>query len=423
MVIGAGGTSGRGSGPSRTLSAAQARRIAVAAQQLDRPPSPGPRDRGHLRRVVQALGLLQIDSVNVLARAHLLTLHARLGDYPVELLDSLVWPKRAADRVLVETWAHEASMVPVELYPLLRWPRRHWSSTSAERYRTDHAALLTAVLEVVRDIGPATSGQIEAALGARKKSISGWWEWSETKRACEALFSLGEIGTAHRVGFERYYDLIERVLPAAVLAMEVPEPADAQRVLVERAARAHGVGTVGDLADYFRMGVAPTRLAVRDLVEDGVLLPVEVQGWRQPGYLHRDARVPRATAGAALLCPFDPLVWERDRTERIFDFHYRIEIYTPAARRIFGYYVLPLLVGDRIAGRLDLKADRSGGRLLVQAAWCEPGQDPVAAAAAAAAAGRLAVMAQWLGLAAVEVAPRGNLAADLDREVRVVTNG
>ena len=236
-------------------------------------------------------------------------------------------------------------------------------------------------------------------------------EWSITKIACEHLFTVGAIAVTRRRGFERVYDLTDRVLPPAVASVPTPAVTDAKRELVAIAARAHGVGTVSDLADYFRMSVADTKQALVELVEDGRVRPVGVQGWPERAFLHRDARLPRAVAGSALLSPFDPLVWRRQRTERIFDFHYRIEIYTPAAKRNYGYYVLPLLVGDRLAGRFDLKADRASERLLVQAAWVEPGADP--ATTADVAATELARMARWLGLPDVVVAPQGNLAEEL----------
>ena len=393
---------------SRPLSAAQARRIAVAAQGLAAPPAPGPVSTAALMRTARRLGVLQIDSVNVLARAHLLPLFARLGPYPVELLSRAAWPDRSRDRLLVETWAHEASLVPVELHPLLRWPRRHWSTTGAQRVAAAHPGLLDDITAIIAEAGPCSAGSIEKRLATAAKGRPGWWEWSEAKRGCEALFAAGVLGTATRRGFERQYDLIERVLPPRILAQPVPEPLEAKRQLVDIAARAHGVATVGDLADYFRMPVRDAAAAVAQLVETGVLRQVGVTGWSEPGYLHRDARRPRTVTGAALLGPFDPLIWTRPRAERLFGFRYRIEIYTPAARRVHGYYVLPLLLGSDMVARFDLKADRATGRLLVQACWSEPGHDP--GRAAQSAAGQLFSMAQWLGLERVVVAPRGDLA-------------
>lgn len=398
------------------LSAAQARRIAIAAQGLDRPlpVQPALYNRGHLRRMVDRIGLLQIDSVNVLARAHFLPLFARLGEYPASLLAGAAWPRKAADRMLLETWAHEASLVPVEIQPLLRWRQQRfvdgpWSS--AAKLRAEHPGFLDDVLAVVRESGPVSAGEIEKRLEAPGRGKPGWWEWSATKTACEYLFSVGAIATAHRRGFERVYDLMERVLPPAIAAVPTPSEADAKRDLLALSAKSHGIGTVGDLADYYRIRHDDAKRALAELAEEGTVLPVQVRGWRDVAYLHKDARSPRKVGGRALLCPFDPLIWERARTERLFGFRYRIEIYTPAEKRIHGYYVFPLLVDDRLVGRFDLKADRAGGDLLVQAAWCEPAEEP--AAVAAAAAGELRRMARWLELGDVVVVDRGDLAAHL----------
>lgn len=408
---------GSAAGPAAVaLSAAQARRVAIAAQRLDAPrPDPARAvNRGHLRRLVQTIGLLQIDSVNVLARAHLLPVFSRLGPYPVGVLDGAAWPARTRDRLLVESWAHMASLIPVELEPLLRWRQQEkvdgpWGMLT--RLTEQHPGFLDVVLRTIGELGPSSAGDIEKALEAPGRAEAGWWEWSITKIACEHLFATGAITVAQRRGFERIYDLTDRVLPPSVVATPTPARPDAQRALVAIAARAHGVGTVADLADYFRMGVADTRRALADLVEEGVVLPATVDGWREPAYLHREARIPRTVGGAALLSPFDPLVWRRERTERIFGFHYRIEIYTPAPRRVYGYYVLPLLVGDALVGRFDLKADRAAGRLLVQASWVEPGADEAATADAAVV--ELDRLAGWLGLADAVIEPRGNLAGRL----------
>jgi uncharacterized protein YcaQ len=423
----------------RTLGAAQARRIAVAAQQLAAEPRPTGTDgpsAAAVRRVVERLGVVQLDSVNVLARAHQLPVFSRLGPYRTERLEAGAWPssapprsgRQSSPRWLVEAWAHEASLVPVDLHPLLRWPRRHWSAANARRVQEQLPGLLDDVLAVLRDRGPSSAGEIERELQLHPRAESGWWEWSATKRACEALFSLGAIGAADRVSFERRYDLIERILPARVLAAPTPEPGDAQRALVRIAARSLGLATVGDLADYFRMSVVDTRSAVADLVEEGTVLPVAVTGWPAPAYLDAAARVPRRVTGVALVSPFDPLVWYRERTERIFGFRYRIEIYTPAPKRVFGYYVLPLLVGDALAGRFDLKADRATGRLLVQASWREPGHPATDAAGgdavtAAAAARRLVDLAGWLGLGDVEVREAGNFAGPVRGAVERIGRG
>jgi uncharacterized protein YcaQ len=421
-----------GSTPRPDLSAAQARRIAIAAQQLAAPlPTPLPApvpvpardgptviDRpinlGHLGRLVRSIGLLQIDSVNVLARAHQLPLFSRLGPYPTTLLDRAAWPARSSDRVLVESWAHVASLIPVEVHPLLRWRQEWWAhrlSPRIQALRSDHPGFLDAVLTVIGELGPSSAGAIEKALEAPGNGVAGWWEWSITKSACEYLFLSGVIGVAGRRSFERQYDLMDRVLPASVTAVPTPAETDAKRALTALAARAHGIGTVADLADYYRLPVADTRRALTELAEEGEVSAVRVDGWPELAYLHRDARIPRAVTGAALLCPFDPLIWKRARTERLFDFHYRIEIYTPEPKRRFGYYVFPLLVGDALVGRFDLKADRAGSRLLVQASWLEPGADPGIAVDAAVV--ELARMARWLGLAEVVVMPRGDLSRAL----------
>ena len=402
------------------LTAGQARRIAIAAQQLAGPVRPltGPVgrgiNRGHLNRLLDSIGLLQIDSVNVLARAHLLPIFSRLGPYPYSLLEGAAWPRRSGDRLLLEAWAHVASLVPVGIEPLLRWRQAKFAAEPWPRVdavRRDHPGFLDTVLSVIDERGPSSAGEIEKALEAPGRGISGWWEWSITKTACEYLFAIGAIGVAYRRGFERCYDLMDRVLPEWVTALPTPDVADAKRASLALAARAHGIGTAADLADYYRIKLTSARVALAELAEEGEVVPVRVRGWKEVAYLHRDARIPRKVSGAALLCPFDPLIWERDRTERLFDFHYRIEIYTPQEKRQFGYYVFPLLVGEQLMGRFDLKADRLGSRLLVQASWVE--WDADAAIAADAAAVELTRMATWLGLAEVVVMQRGDLWATL----------
>ncbi len=354
--------------------------------------------------------MLQIDSVNVLARAHYLPLFARLGGYDTTLLDEAVWPSHPRRRRdLVEVWGHEASMVPVEVYPLLWWRRRdhadgRWGS--AQRLAAEHPGFVDDVERLIAGAGPLSAGEVERLLQTGR-GAGGWWGWSTTKTACEVLFASGRIATAHRRAFERFYDLTERVLPARILATPRSTEPDAKRALIEIAARRLGVATLADLADYYRMRTADAAAAVRDLVEDGTVEPVQVQGWDYPAFLHRAAPAPRPVGGAALLCPFDPLIWFRERTERLFGFRYRIEIYTPAARRQHGYYVFPLLQRDALVARLDLKADRQRGTLLVQAAWLEPGQSPDEVAHTARA--ELTRMANWLGLGTVEVQPRGDL--------------
>lgn len=398
-----------------SLSLAEARRIALAAQGLA-----GARGRGAGRARIEAtigrLGLVQIDSVNMLARAHYLPLWARLGPYERTHLDELaahVSPfPRPHRRRLFEYWAHEASLVPVATQPLLRWRmararngERVWKGVAA--IAREQPALVARVLEQIRERGPLGAGELADAVPRR----AGWWGWDQAKTALEWLFWTGEVTAAGRRGFERLYDLPERVLPRTILEAATPAEPDAIRALVARAAAALGIASAGDLRDYWRLPPAPCRQAISDLAEAGELLPVTVESWRLPAFLHRGARLPRRGTARALVAPFDPLVWERDRTLRLFGFRYRIEIYTPAARREHGYYVLPFLMGERLRARVDLKADRGGGTLLVLAAHLEPGErtGPVAAALLA----ELRALAAWLGLARVAIRPAGDLAAAL----------
>ena len=404
-----------------TITAAQARRTAIAAQRLAAPPRPGGGrvDQGHLRRLLQAIGLLQIDSVNVLIRAHYLPVFSRLGPYPTGLLDRAAWPERAAHRTVLESWAHVASLIPMSSEPLLRWRQREWD----ERWDpdggrlADHPGFVDEVLSLIAERGPMSAGQIEKALEAPGPGRPGWWEWSLTKSVCERLFFAGATAVATRQSFERHYDLRDRVVPAEIRARPSPDKADAIRELTALAATHHGVGTAKDLADYYRVGVAETKRALAELADAGVVTPVQVQGWTETAYLHRDAALPRAVAGQALLCPFDPLIWERARTERIFGVRYRIEIYVPEPKRVHGYYVFPLLHGDRIVGRFDLKTDRRESSLLVQASWLEPGA--AAGETAEVAAIELRRMADWLGLDDIEVRPRGDLACEVAQAVMV----
>ncbi len=376
------------------LSLAQARRIALAAQGFATP-RPDVVGNAHLRRTLDRLSLHQIDSVNVLSRAHYLPAFSRLGHYDRAVMDEAAWGRKSKRRMF-EYWAHEASLLPVDLHPLLRWRmaeadrgERGWKSLRV--YADEKRGEVDAILDRIRAEGPLAVSDFDDG-----KSRSGWWEWGDSKRKLEWLFWAGHITTAtRRGGFERVYDLPERVIPPAILALPTPDKATAHRELIARAAVATGVATETDLRDYFRTGVADTKVAIAELAEDGLLLPVSVEGWRQPAWLHRDARIPRKVDARALLVPFDPLIWERDRTERLYGFHYRIEIYTPAEKRRYGYYVLPFLLGDRLVARVDLKADRQASVLRVQSTHLEPGAPPETAEELAAA---LAEMAIWLGL-------------------------
>ena len=394
--------------PIARLSAAQARRMALAAQGFadgDRGREP---DGWALRRVLDRVGLIQIDSVNVLSRAHYLPLFSRLGPYDTELLDRAA---HRAPRKLFEYWGHEASLLPVTTQPLLRWRMERAGDDAwggVRRIQQERPELVAEVLEEVRASGPVAASEV---LEHERPAKTGpWWGWSDVKRAFEWLFWSGQITSARRRGFERLYDLPERVLPREVVATPTPSPEDAQRELVRIASRAMGVAAEKDLRDYFRLPVAEARARVAELVEAGELWPVEVEGWSVPGYVHPEARLPRSVHARALVGPFDSLVWERPRVERIFGFRYRIEIYVPKPKRVHGYYVLPFLLGDRLVARVDLKADRAEGVLRVQASHAEPGAPPETAAELAA---ELESMAAWLGLGGVAVQPRGDLAAPL----------
>jgi uncharacterized protein len=390
------------------ISADQARRIALAAQGFAEPRPTGKIDARHLRRVLDRMGLLQIDSVNVLVRSHYLPVFSRLGPYPREALDRLCWGPRAE---LFEYWGHAASLIPLRLQPDLRWRMertRARESGWATRVTERRPGFLDEIRTLVRQRGPIGAG----ATGESRSPIPGsMWNWHDGKIALEYLFGVGEVMTAGRPNFERLYDLTERVLPPEIQAVPTPAPEDAQRELVRVSARAHGVATLADLYDYFRLRADDTKERVAELVDAGELLPVRVQGWKDPAWLWAEARVPRRVAARALLTPFDPVVWERARTERIFDFRYRIEIYTPEAKRIYGYYVLPFLLGDRLVGRVDVKADRAARVLQVRAAWSEHPSPPPEVAEELAL--ELADLARWLGLDSVAVWPKGDLAPAL----------
>ncbi|MDT0164693.1 crosslink repair DNA glycosylase YcaQ family protein [Actinotalea sp. AC32] len=402
-----------------TLSLAQARRVALRAQGLDRPRRTGGTvTMRHLEALVDRLGLLQIDSVNVLARAHLVPVFSRLGPYDTGLV-----PRAAgvAPRRLVEAWAHQASYVPPRTYRLLGWRQRayleeSWGMIADVPLR--HAAVVTEVLDLVRSRGPVTAREVHAVLEHVHPHVrEGWWSWSVAKRVLEFLFFTGQVTAAGRnAAFERCYDLTERVLPPEVLATPEPSDADAVRELVEIGARAHGIGTVRCFADYFRVRGPAVRRAVDELVESGTLVPVEVEGWDRPTYLHRDATTARRAEGRALLSPFDPLVFERSRLEALFDVRYRIEIYVPAPQRTYGYYVLPFLLGDRFAARVDLKADRASRRLLVPGAFAE---DAAPATTVDELVDELRLLARWLDLDDVVVPgdARGDLAPALRGEL------
>ncbi|QZY52063.1 winged helix-turn-helix domain-containing protein [Leucobacter tenebrionis] len=385
-----------------SLSAAEARRVALAAQGFSG--SARLRKRRPFDPALDALHVLQIDSVNVFARSHYLPVFSRHGGYDLGALDRHLW--RSGE--FTEYWAHEAAFIPVRDRALFGWRMDDYR----ERHRRDgRAEALAATVERVRARLASSGPQFVRELEEEPRGGRGpWWDWSDTKRAVELLFAWGEVATAGREGFQRRYALAEQVLPAEAL---VPVArSEAQRTLVDRAARSLGVATLADIADYHRLKAADARVAIRSLEEEGILIPIRVAGWSsssgkpEAAWMHRDARLPARLAPDALLTPFDPVVWFRPRAERMFDFHYRIEIYTPKEQRRFGYYCLPLMVGGRLAGRIDLKADRRNRALLVQAAWREEGAPQRTAEVAERL---LSQAATWQGLDSVRFSGAGNL--------------
>ncbi len=392
------------------FSSAEARRVALAAQSFNFPDRTKKSNWGKIHRVIRRMNLLQIDSVNVLTRSHYLPIYSRLGAYPQAILDARTFNNRK--RTMFECWAHEASLLPLELHPHMRWRMNRARAGqgaygSMDQFAKEEHSYLNSVLNFVAKNGPtAVSSLPDAGKGA-----GGWWGWSKGKMALESLFDQGLVAIATRQGFERIYDLPERVIPTEILNLQTPPEAESLRHLLKLSGQALGIGTEFDLRDYFRLPVAETKQALAELVEDGTLVPVMVENWKQQAYIHRDAKLPRKAGGVALLSPFDPLVWDRARAERLFDFHYRIEIYTPAPKRKFGYYVLPFLQGDRFAARVCLKADRQSGVLRVNAAHLESHAN--ADETAATLADELRLMAGWTGLESIEAGPRGNLARAL----------
>ncbi len=395
------------------LTSDQARRVAVAAQGFTEPKPRGGVTRAHLRRLISRIQVLQLDSVSVAVRAHYAPVFSRLGAYDRDVLDRAAWTHSArSPRLLVEYWAHEAALMAVDDWPLLRWRMRQYRHG---RWGTHivkaNPQLPDDILAAVAELGPATAGQIEGHLAAEPGGAKGpWWDRSDTKWVAEALFASGVLTTATRVGFARHYDLTERVLPAEIVGREVDDD-EAVRQLTLRAASALGVGTEADIRDYFRLSAQQVKPAIAKLVSAGELDPVEVEGWTGPAYLRTGQIVPRQSRGTALLCPFDPLIFFRPRVQRLFGFHYRIEIYTPAGKRQYGYYVWPLLLDGRLVGRVDLKAERARNALHVVGAFVEPGQAP--STVAAALAGELRSMTSWLDLGDVTVGDRGDLAGAL----------
>jgi uncharacterized protein YcaQ len=399
-----------------TLTPGEARRIALGAQGFAQPRPDRPIGKRDLTRLVERLGAIQIDSVNVVSRTHYLPAFSRLGPYPRALLEEIAW---ARTRPLFEYWAHEASLLPLASQPLLRWRMADahdgvgtWKGIA--RFLRERRDFVERVLAEFEARGPLAASELEIG----HKGEGGWWGWSEAKRAVESLFWTGELTTATRRGtFERVYGLPEKVLPKAVLAAPTPSREDAHRALIRIAARAMGVATAKDLRDYFRMPVEGFKDRLGELVEGGELSPVAVRGWRETAYLDPAARRPRRIEAQALLSPFDNLIWFRERTERMFGVRFRIEIYTPAEKRTHGYYVLPFLEGEALTARVDLKAERKTGVLIVQASHAEPW---AGAATPTRLATELTLMAGWLGLDRVRVERRGDLAGALEDAVRAV---
>lgn len=397
------------------LSLSEARRLALAAQGFDRPRPSGRVDARHLRRTIRQLGLLQLDYVNVLVPAHYQVLFARLGPYDRSRLDDLVYRRRE----FTEQWAHEASILPVESWPLLRHRMathrvRPWGF---EKFMAKHADYVDWVLQEVRARGPLTADDLPQPDGTPHRMSDRWgWGLAVKRQVLEAHFGFGRLAVAdRRPNFARVYDLAERVLPAQHHRRAVQRE-EAQRELLRLAARGHGVGTAGDLADYYRMPIREARPRLAELVEAGELNAVGVEGWREPAYREPSARLPRRIDAQALLSPFDPLIWTRARVARLFDFDYRVEIFVPREQRRWGYYVLPFLLGTRLVARVDLKADRAKRRLLVLAAYLEPAAK--AGAVAEALARELWTVAAWLHLEMVVVGRRGGFAPSLAAAVR-----
>ncbi len=388
----------------RTISIERARRIALAAQGFkDRPPTGNVTER-HFRRALDRMTILQLDSVNVLCRSHFLPMLARLGPYDRDRLDAWIWRSGENHEYL----SHEASITSMDHYPLLRhrMGRRRWKlGLELEKNEPDYVA---AVIDEVTEMGPLSIKQ----LSDPGERTGPWWGYSKGKTCLEMLYVTGRLSIHERTKtFVTVYDMPERVVPEHhLIADELPEH-EAQKAMLMLGAKSLGIGTATDVADYFRLKMPVARPLLAELVADGLLEEVTVPGWKGPTYLHPEAAQPRAVDAATFLSPFDPVVWCRPRAERLFDFDYRIEIYVPEPKRVYGYYVLPFLLGDRLVGRVDLKADRKAGRLLARSAFLEAHAEPTETATAMAA--KLHEMAEWLGLDGVEVGTRGDLASKL----------
>ncbi len=381
----------------------QAKRYALAAQGFGEPRPSGKVDVRHYRRQLDRIGVVQLDSVNVFARTHYLPFFSRLGAYDRQHLDRWIW----SSGEMFEYWAHMASVVPTTTHSLFRWRMDQseiWSGF--QKILNENPTYLDVVLDQVRKLGPIQTSDLEDP-GAKRGNDS-MWNWNDGKMALEYLFIKGTITTAGRPNFTRLYDLTERVIPANHLTSPTPPETEAQKDLLMMGASSLGVGTAEDIADYYRIRMPVARPLIKELAESGRLIEVDVEGWERPGYLHPAAKLPRQKSGTALLSPFDNLIFFRDRVERLWDFHYRIEIYTPEPKRIYGYYVLPFLLDGELVGRVDLKTDRQNKALLVRGAFSEPGVDRVAVGRALKA--ELELVATWLGLDDVKVSRNGDLA-------------
>lgn len=383
------------------ISASEARRIALTAQGFNGLARERISNATHIRKVIDQLGLLQIDSVNVLVRAQYVPVFSRLGVYDRSLLDALVLKR---PRRYFEYWGHEASLLPVDCHPLLRWRmadayRGKGVWTPLKAYAGEKRGEAEALLDRIRNEGPLAASDL-----AGSKSSRGMWAWSEAKHALEWLFWAGLIAATHRRNnYERVYDLPERVLPSSILEIPTPDEADAKRALPTRSAQALGIATANDLRDYYRIPAEDARIPLEQLVEEGTVQPVRVRGWKHQAYLHKNARAGRSIEGPVLLSPFDPLIWFRPRTERLFGFRYRLEIYTPAHKREHGYYVLPLLLDGELVARVDLKSDRVSDSLIVQRLHLEPRAPQNTMERLME---ELRVMASWLGLSNIIVVPQ-----------------
>ncbi|HJQ91409.1 MAG TPA: crosslink repair DNA glycosylase YcaQ family protein [Acidimicrobiia bacterium] len=386
----------------QTLTIDQARRFALGAQGFADPRPTGRVDVRHFRRVVDRIGLVQLDSVNVFSRTHYMPFFSRLGAYDRAALDAWLW----GSSEMFEYWGHEASIIPVQDHNLWRWRMNgtfNW--TRLETMRREHPEYLDQVLEQVRDRGPLKTADLH---DPGQRDGTSMWGWSKGKVALEALFMGGRVTTAHRPNFTRMYDLSERVIPDEHFGAQGLQREEAQSILLLKAARSMGVATAADLADYHRIRMPEARPLIERLSEKGELVEVEVEGWGRTAYLHPEARLPRKVEGRALLSPFDNLVWYRDRIERLWDFHYRIEIYVPEPKRVYGYYVLPFLLDGDLVARVDLKTDRKNESLLVKGVFAEPGIDRARVARELRA--ELELTCSWLGLKEVVVGHSGDLA-------------